>query len=389
MLFMGTQAAMEAEGEPVPFEPALETEPVKAPSVDPADERVGGRARFPSAPILSLFLLAMAFFLHFAKAFFLPLVLAILLSFWLTPVVKWLTRLRLPQALSSALVLLVLMTALGNGVNQLARPARDFVARLPESLRELKVKMHQLLWHAEQLTQAAAQVQDMTKSNPPDQAPAPAPGPRTNLGDVVFSATTSFVTGALETIVLLYFLLAYGDLFLQKLMKVLPNFHEKKKAAVVVQDVQQHISSFLFTITLINLCLGVLVGVGVWAVGLGNAVLWGVAAALLNYIPCFGPIVGVSVFALAGLLTFDSVGRALVPPLVYLALHGLETNFVTPTVLGARLTLNPVVIFISLMFWTWVWGIPGALLSVPLLMIRKTLCDHLKSLACLGEFLSG
>ena len=112
-------------------------------------------------------------------------------------------------------------------------------------------------------------------------------------------------------------------------------------------------------------------------------------AALLNFIPYFGPMMGVFILALAGLLTFDSVGRALIPPLIYLSLHAVESNFVTPMILGRRLTLNPVVIFVSLMFWTWLWGIAGALMSVPLLMTLKIVCDHFKPLAPVSEFLSG
>jgi len=246
-----------------------------------------------------------------------------------------------------------------------------------------------LFWHAGQLSKAAAQVENMTNGTTEEKPTTKVEVKRPGLADMALSATTTFVAGAIETLVLLYFLLAYGDVFLQKLVKVLPDFRDKKEAVTIAREVQQNISSFLFTITLINATFGLLVGVGVWLVGLSNPILWGVAAALLNYIPYFGPITGVCILALAGLLTFDSVGHALVPPFIYLSLHALESNFITPMILGRRLTVNPLIIFISLMFWTWLWGIPGALLSVPLLMTLKIVCDHFEPLAPLGEFLNG
>jgi predicted PurR-regulated permease PerM len=349
----------------------------------------GPPPRHFSIAVMGIFLLGTIAFLYFAKVFFLPLLLAVLLSLLLKPVVKWLARFKVPQRLGAALVLIAVLLGLANGLGQIAKPATDFIGSLPESLRTVEQKIRGLIWHAEQLTKAAAQVEDLAKGKPEERPATKVEVKRFNLADTIFTATASFIAGGIETIVLLYFLLANGELFLQKLVKMLPNFRDKKEVASMSRDVQQNISAFLFTITLINCCLGLVVGLGVWMVGLSNPVLWGVVAAALNYIPYFGPIVGVSILALAGLLSFDSVGRALIPPLIYLTLHTLESNFVTPMVLGRRLTLNPVVIFVSLMFWTWLWGIPGALLSVPVLMTLKILSDHFKPLAPLGEFLSG
>jgi len=348
------------------------------------------KTRNPSTiALVGLFALGLVAFLHFARAFFLPIVLAGMLNFFFKPVVKWLARFKLPQTVGAALVLLLMLVAIGNGITHLAAPANDLITKLPESLHRLQQKGRLWLRHAAQLSQAAAEVQDLTKGNPAGKPVQEVKVVPNSLGGIALSATTSFLGGAVETGVLLYFFLAYGEIFLQKLVKVLPSFHEKKKAATITHEVQQHISTFLFTITVINAVLGVLLGFGVWVVGLKNPVLWGVAAALLNFIPYFGPVIGVSILTLAGLLTFDSVGYGLVPPMIYLGLHLTEANFVTPMILGRRLTLNPVVIFVSFMFWTWLWGIPGALLSVPLLMTVKLLCDHFKPLEPIGEFISG
>jgi predicted PurR-regulated permease PerM len=222
-----------------------------------------------------------------------------------------------------------------------------------------------------------------------ETTPAVEVHPQPVLVNTVLTYTRTFAAGTIETVVLLFFMLAAGDMFLQKLVKVMPTLHDKKKAVGIAAEVQHSISTFLFTITAINTALGVIVGLAAFLVGMPNPVLWGVLAGVLNFIPYFGPITGVVVLLIAGFMTFESPLRAIAPSLIYLCLHGVESNLVTPVVLGRRLTLNPLVIFISLMFWTWLWGIPGALLSIPMLMMAKILCDHFKPLAPVGEFMSG
>jgi len=347
------------------------------------------RHAISTVALTGIFLMGVIGFLYFAKVFFLPLMLALVLSFLFTPVVKVLARFSVPRTVGAAVVLLMVLLAVGNGVTLLTKPATEFMSQLPESLHRAEDKLRHFIYHAGQLNKAAAEVKGITDGNQDGSPATKVQVSRTSLADSVFSATTSFVTGAIETTVLFYFLLAYGEVFLQKLVKTVPRFRDKKQVTQIAHEVQQNISTFLFTISVINACLGVLVGFGVWLGGLGNPVLWGAMAALLNFIPYFGPMMGVFILALAGLLTFDSVGRALIPPLIYLGLHALESNFVTPMILGRRLTLNPVVIFVSLMFWTWLWGIAGALISVPLLMTVKIVCDHFKPLTPVSEFLSG
>jgi len=342
----------------------------------------------PSVAVIGLFLLGTVAFFYFGRVFLLPLVLALILSFLLRPIVKALAGLKIPEPLGAGIVLFVALFAIGNGVTRLTEPTTEWIAKAPESLRKVEDKIRHLVRSAAQLNRAAAQVEAITKA-PGEERPTKVEIKGPNFADALLSYTRSFLIGALETIVLLYFFLASGDVFLQKMIRLLPTFNNKEQAVEIANELQHNISTFLFTVTIVNACLGVLVGLGVSLVGLSNAILCGVVAALLNYIPYFGPITGVTILGVAGLLTFDSVPRALLPPLIYISLHGLEANFITPMILGRRLTLNPGVIFLSLMFWTWLWGLPGALLSVPLLMMLKIFCDHFRPLAPVGEFLSG
>jgi predicted PurR-regulated permease PerM len=384
---METETAKEKEETTSSLAEEFGVEKVEAPARD-LTKVIKGPRDISSVAIVGLFLLGTVAFLYLGRVFFLPLVLAMILSFLFRPVVKALAGLKIPEPLGAGIVLFVALFAIGNGVTRLTGPATEWIAKAPEGLRKVEDKVRHLVRGAAQLNRAAAQVEEITKA-PGEERPTRVEIKGPNFADTLLTYTRSFLIGALETIVLLYFFLASGAVFLQKMIRILPTFNDKQQAVQIANELQHNISTFLFTVTIVNACLGVLVGVGASLVGMHNAILWGVVVALLNYVPYFGPIAGVTILSVAGLLTFDSVPRALLSPLIYIALHGLEANFITPMILGRRLTLNPGVIFLSLMFWTWLWGLPGALLSVPLLMMLKIFCDHLRPLAPVGEFLSG
>jgi len=189
------------------------------------------------------------------------------------------------------------------------------------------------------------------------------------------------------TIILLYFLLASGNLFLQKLVRVLPRFKEKRTAVTIVHQIEKDVSLYLLTVTMTNACLGVAVGAAMYGLGMPNPALWGVMVGCFNFIPYLGDIASTTVLTLVASLTFDQLGRILLVPAVFFALTSLEGMIVTPLVVGNRLSLNPVAIFIWLLLWGWLWGIPGTLLAVPLLAITKIICDNIAPLTSIGEFI--
>ncbi len=346
-----------------------------------------------SMAVTGLFLLAFVAFLHFAQAILLPVVLALLFYFLLKPVVVALHRLRIPRAFGAVLVIAVVLGALFYGLSTLQQPAAKFLEDAPKGLDKIEEKMSELTRRLEQITRRQPPIDP---ANPLDAAKSPPPSmlDGIKLHETLLSYTTllntaAFLTGLLETIVLLFFLLAAGDRFLETLVGVLPGQTGKDEAVAIVNDVQRNISRYLSTVTVINAGVGLLVAAAMMLLGMPNPVLWGVVAGVLNFMPYFGPLIGFIVLVMAGLLSFQSVGAALLPSAVYLALHAVESNLITPAILGRRLTLNPLIIFLSLMFWTWLWGISGALLSVPLVMTVKILCDHTRPLKPVGDFLSG
>jgi predicted PurR-regulated permease PerM len=336
--------------------------------------------------MLGLFLLVLFHTLLVGRDLFLPLMLAFFLSFLLSPILRVLKRAHVPEALGAALLLLMLVGGVGLGLYSLVTPASEWIAKAPESVARVQRKLRTLRAPMEEMSRTADQVEraiagDST-TGPVSAGKSPA-----WIKQALFGGTTAFVSEAIVVIVLLYFLLASGDLFLRKLIKVLPSFKDKKRAVEIAREIEQNISTYLFTATLINLGVGVAVGMGVWLLKMPNPVLWGALACVLTYIPYLGALVGIGILSLAALLAFDDLGHALAVPAVYMVVSFLEGNFVTPLVLGRRLTLNPVVIFVGLLFWFFLWGIPGALLAVPTLAVFKIVCDHVDTLAPIGEFL--
>ncbi len=204
---------------------------------------------------------------------------------------------------------------------------------------------------------------------------------------MLFGGTQDLLGSALVVFVLLYFLLASGDLFLSKLIRVLPKLRDKKRAVQIARDTEDQISSYLITTTAINLVFGVAVGVAMYLLGVPNPVLWGVLAAITNYVPYLGALAMVAILGLVALLQFGDPGRTLLVPGVFLALNLVESMLLTPILLGQRLTLNPVVVFVGVLFWGWLWGVVGAILAVPILAAFKIVCDHVERPAPVGEFL--
>jgi predicted PurR-regulated permease PerM len=346
-----------------------------------------GTAERQSAALSGILFLAMLFTLYFARSLVVPIVLAVLLDFLLKPLVRALRRVAVPEAAGAAVVLLGSVGAVAVAAYHLADPARTLLAGAPAGLHQATQRLRDLGRPLERLNRTAHQVQEVTSElHDTTTREVAVKGPP--LSAKVLDGAQALGASALQVLILLYFLLASGDLFLQKLIKLLPQLSDKKTAVAIARETETAISRYLITVALINLTVGVAVAVVLHAVGLPNPLLWGTLAGLAEFIPYVGATVMVALLSLAGLATFDHLGHALLVPGVYLAVNFLQANILSPLLHGRRLALNPVAIFLGLLLCWWLWGVLGAFLAIPLLATVKIFCDHLERLAPVGEFLA-
>ena len=364
------QLASPAEAEAAPREP----EPAKP-------------QPFGSYATVGLFVLASVCTLYFTRDLFLPVLLAVLLKFVLAPVMRVLRKARVPAALGAALVLLLGCGLVGWALVGLAAPARDLVEKFPASVTQVQERLSSLVRPVEEVRQAAAMVEELTEATTEQGAVQQVTLREPSLPENLFANTQKLLATAAIFVPLLFFLLASEDLYLRKLVRVLPRFSDKRKAVEIANEIERESSSYLFGITVVNFGLGVTVGISMYLLDVPNPALWGLVAALANYVPYLGAAVGAGSLFVVSFLALDDLPRALLAAGVFLALTIIESTFVTPYVVERRHKLNPVAVFLGLFFWGFMWGIPGVLVAMPLMMILKIVCDRVEPLQPVGEFL--
>ena len=266
-------------------------------------------------------------------------------------------------------------------------PVVDLVNNAPQIGRQLTEKLAELRHPFERMVEVSRQVEQVTDTaqEPGVQKVVVAqPGIISQAAGNALSASTTIAI----TFVLSLFLLASGTMFYEKIVQSFTRLSEKKKALRVVYDVEREISRYLLTVAVINAGLGAAIALGLWALGMPNPAVWGVAAAALNFLPYVGALATILLVACISLISFDSLTYALLAPLFVILCNVIEGQIVTPLIVGRRLEINAVAIFIAVAFWSWLWGFVGALIAVPLLVIFKVFCDHFESWHSIGNFLS-
>ncbi|TNC49044.1 AI-2E family transporter [Rubellimicrobium rubrum] len=348
------------------------------------------------------FLMGLFTAVYFARDVLLPIVLAVVLTLTLLPVVRWGERLKIPPGITSISLMVILAAGLFLGGYFLSGPVQTMVADAPRMADQIQDRLSGVLDRWRDITEQAGAV---TGGGPEAGQMIDADGDGVANTQVVAvveedsgnGGVVSYVASSLASaggavgaaLILTAFLLASGDFYHRRIVEAAPRLKDKKKALTIIRDVERQISRYLGSITLINLLLGLTIGVSMWLLGMPMAPLWGILGFLLNYIPFVGNIVTVALVAAVALITYDSLWTAALPPLAVIALSALESQVVTPVVVGRRLELNQVSQLIMVAFWTWLWGVPGAILAVPFLVVVKAVCDNVESLQILGSFLSG
>ena len=321
---------------------------------------------------LALFL-ALPFVFSVGSVVFLPLVSAIILTIVLTPLADRLIRLGLPNVLASALSLVAAIVVVALAVLVIVQPAYDLVAQAPRMIARIGEQFNALRGSFGWIADIDRQLARITGNAAGAQVIVAGP----TVLEKVAIATPSVVIEIFLTLLMTYFMIEARIRMKRSLLLDRHSFGASLRAARVMRDVQDRVASYIITVLQINFGVGVLVALGAWGLGLTAPVMWGGLAMALNFLPYVGPLTMVGLLALVGLGTSDTIAFGLVPPLLFLGLHAIESNVVTPALLGARFTVNPVMILLSISYFSWIWGVIGALLSVPILLTLTALVEHL------------
>lgn len=337
------------------------------------------------ASIIGIFLMMAAGALYFAQDLLVPLCLAFLFSVLLSPIVRGLGRLGVPAGVSATLIVIALMGIIAAGAWSLSGPVGQWIDDAPRIGAEIQQKLAVMRGWFGFMEQVSNQVDQAAGANDPDVLRVVLKEP--GLLKSAATGVPEVITKIGLTLFLLLFLLASGDLFREKLVKILPTLSDKKRAVHIARDIEREVSRYLLTITGINIVTGFMVGLGLWAIGMPNPLLWGVLATFLTYIPYLGAAIGISLVGAVAIVSFDTFAHALLAPAVYLAVATLEGQALTPLIVGRRLEMNAVAILVAVAVWAWLWGVIGALIAVPFLVIIKVISFHVESMDAVGRFL--
>ncbi|WP_411279491.1 AI-2E family transporter [Gemmatimonas sp.] len=350
---------------------------------DDSDTRTTGA----TIAIIVIASLACAYTLYFARSFLVPIAFAILLDFLFSPLVRGMQKLYIPASAGAAIIVIGLIAVAAFGSYTLSGPAQKMLRDAPTTIARVRSKVDKVVRPLTEATstasKAAKEVAVMSDSTSPAEVTVVGPSVASQLAETV----QRMLAAVFQVAFLLFFLLAGGDLFLEKTIRVIPVLQDKKKAVRIARDVESAVSVYLIANLGINFMAGVMVTAAMWFLEMPNPVLWGVLTVALEFIPFVGPLALMGLLTVSALGVYDSVGQILLVPGAYFVVNLIQGNIVTTLVLGRRLALNSVALFIGLAFWFWVWGVAGAFIGVPLMSIIKICCDHIEVLHPIGEFL--
>lgn len=347
--------------------------------------RAGG-ARSLRRTLQALLLLAILACAYVARTLLFPIILAVVLALLLRPAVIGLAKLHIKEGIGAALVLIALVGSVGALATYLYEPATRWASMGPSDFRRLEGKLRELTRPVKAVQGASERVAELAKAAGPE-----APKREVVVANDDEASLLTIAQGAvatvLVTIVLLYFLLASGDMFLRKLIRVIPGLRDRILAVEITRSVQSEISRYFAAITCINIGLGTLTGLAMYALGMPSPALIGTIAGVLNFLPYVGSAVTLLGVTIVSAVTFDTPWQIALPPLIYFCLTTLEGQFVQPLILGRHLALNPVMLFVWVLIWGWLWGAFGLLVAVPMIVALRICAEKIPGMGGVAELL--
>ena len=338
----------------------------------------------PSWATVGIFLILAGAAFLFAKAVLMPTVMAFLLAITFSPIRRALHKLRVPDGISAAIITLGLFFGLIGAFAGVSAPLTDYVTNAPQYLAEAEDKLRAVSRTVEKVSEAGAAVEIAAANDDVQTVEVQQPG----IAAQVAGLAPIILAQTVLTLALLFFILASGDMFYEKIVHNVATFKDKRRAVRIIRDIEGKLSRYFFTITIINAGLGLAIAAAMWAMGMPHPYLFGLFAFVFNFIPYLGAVAGVALATVIGIVTFDTVGAALLAGLVYFACTSFEGQFVTPYAVGRSLKLNTVVVFIAVAFWGWLWSVIGMIVAMPILIALRAFSEHIPTLNGLGDFLS-
>jgi predicted PurR-regulated permease PerM len=324
-----------------------------------------------------LLLIAVLVVVYVGRSILLPLTVALLLSLVLRPISNALERAFVPLPVSALLLVGLLGGTLGYGIYSLKEPAAEWIEKTPHALQQLHARIQILKQSMTKIQKATEQVTKLGQDS--GEKSKEVVVKKSELANPLVIQTRDVSIGIFTMLLLLFFILGWGKRLYRNVINALPGFREQRQMVRIAQEVESAVAIYLATITVVNFGIGIVVSGAMYVMGMPNPALWGVIAALFNYVPFLGPAVTAVILFAVALLTYPSIQETLLVPVVFLLIHALESFVITPFAVGTRLTINPLLIIASLVFWYWMWGIVGALLSVPILVCIKVGLDRVEA----------
>lgn len=341
-------------------------------------------------PSVGIFILLLGSVIVASRSFLMPVVLAFLLSLTFSPIRRGMSRLGIAPFVTAVTVIVFIIGLTGAAIMGLSQPVQSYAKNAPQIMRDVEWKLRGLNSAMDNMAKASDEVEKLadggtsTTRSDPERVIVDKPSLLQN----AVANTPVIIAQLVMTLALLFFMIASGDMFYEKIIQASPTFSDKRRALKIMFQIERKISRYFLTITLINACLGIAIGLVLYLAGMPNPAVFGVMAFVLNYIPFLGAVSGAAVTFAIGIVSLDTVGEAGLMASIYLGMNAVEGQLITPYAVGRSLRLNPVVVFLMVAFWGWAWSVIGMVIAVPMLITLRAFSEYVPTLRNLRIFLS-
>ncbi len=356
--------------------------------LEPDAELIIPTTNFSTTAVRGLLLLAILYTLYFAAALILPILTAVLLGLMLATPVRWLGQIGIPRSIAASTLVLAIIIVFGGLVVSLAEPANEVISKSPQAITRIEKVVKELRKPLAEVSKASEKISQLSVSAAPKGKTQMVRTIEPAMFDIWIQSVPMLVLNILGTLLLTVIFLTRGDNILRKLVELAPQLNVKKDIVHASRSAQNELARYMFTVTIVNLVFGAVVALALWLLGVDQPLLWGGIAALVNFAPYIGMAIMVCLLTIAGFMQFDTVGMALCVPGIYIVLNAIESEIITPLVVGKSMEIDPLVVILTLLVLGWMWGLVGLLIAVPLLTCFRIIAEKHPPLSAIARLIS-